>query len=402
MDKYTLYDLAYAFRAAKPWKRIYEQEPFALTLPDGQIGYCCIMGRNGEHRALSLYIGATGFSSLRRLHDMATERTDMLFMDCVQCSIEKRELLREEELDDLRAYCKARGIPFGPTFPQFTRYAPHCVPWPIARTSDWEALEAALTVVIKMCEVLKTSPKEKLGLHDIIITKAGEEYVPTLLSPLEDDGPVTIPLYSIENGDLRISRIELPPYVETAPTPPASFNDLAIRRLKKLRRSGILECEVIRSPNLVQDNPPYLPALLFAVDHTNGLVVHHDMVEGVEYNPDEMLEDFVFGLTASKVYPERIMVRTEETIALLKEFCRRASIRLVKSERLDLLDEAVTTMKDWAENDSTDEIDQMMDALRQMSVDQIRMLPDFILMDLQKMSELLPKDIQDKIRKALG
>lgn len=396
MDKNVILDLAYAFRNAKPWKRIYEQEPFAITLPDGQIGYCCLMGRNGEHMALSLYIGAIGFSALRNLHEMKPDATtaERLTMDCIQCSVEKKEQLSEEELDDLRAYCKVRGIPFAAPFPQFSRYSPNCIPWAITRSSDWEAIITALTIVVKLCEVLESSPKEKLGLRDIIIGKTEDEYVPTLLSPLEDDGPLTIPLYSIQGNDLHINRIPLPPYTEATPQPPTQFNDIAVRRLKKLRRNGILECEIIRLPEPVDGTPPYLPALLMGVDHT--------MADGAEYDPNELLEEFIEGLIESKLYPERIMVRTNETATLLHEFCRRASIRLVNSERLDLLDEAVSSLEDKA-NDNTPggDIDQMLTVLRQMSVEQIRLLPDFIMKDLRQMTDSLPKDIADKIRKAL-
>ena len=70
MDRFSTYDLAYTFKKSKLWQLIREQQIFAVRLPDGQIGYCLIMGQNGEHMALSLHIGAEGFSSYRRLNDM--------------------------------------------------------------------------------------------------------------------------------------------------------------------------------------------------------------------------------------------------------------------------------------------------------------------------------------------
>ena len=70
MDNQSIYDLAYTFKKSKLWQLIREQQIFAVRLPDGQIGYCLIMGQNGEHMALSLHIGAEGFSSYRRLNDM--------------------------------------------------------------------------------------------------------------------------------------------------------------------------------------------------------------------------------------------------------------------------------------------------------------------------------------------
>ena len=67
MTKTHYYDLGYAFRNSKIWKRLYEEELFAVKLPikGNPIGYCCVMGRNGEHMALAVYIGAEGFTSYR-------------------------------------------------------------------------------------------------------------------------------------------------------------------------------------------------------------------------------------------------------------------------------------------------------------------------------------------------
>ncbi|WP_434089188.1 DUF7309 domain-containing protein, partial [Exiguobacterium indicum] len=135
-----MYDLAYTFKKSKLWQLIREQQVFAVRLPDGQIGYCLIMGQNGEHMALSLHIGAEGFSSYRRLNGMdqgPITYEEMLQQDCIQCSIEKRDQLSPEELNELRSYCEDRGIPFRAPFPQFARYKRYCVPWTITDDSDW-------------------------------------------------------------------------------------------------------------------------------------------------------------------------------------------------------------------------------------------------------------------------
>ncbi len=65
-----LYDLALAFRKAKLWKRLYDSEIFAVSLSNGEIGYCCIMGCLGEHFALAVYIGEQGMGSYRRLQEI--------------------------------------------------------------------------------------------------------------------------------------------------------------------------------------------------------------------------------------------------------------------------------------------------------------------------------------------
>ena len=62
-DMKTLYDLAYQFRNEKIRTKVYEEEVFAVAIPDGNTAYCNIMGRNGEHRAVSVHIGAEAFAT---------------------------------------------------------------------------------------------------------------------------------------------------------------------------------------------------------------------------------------------------------------------------------------------------------------------------------------------------
>ena len=114
MDR-ELLDLGYRFRNAKLWKSIYEDELFAVQLRNRQIGYCSLMGRNGEHMALGLYIGSAGFSTYRELISRssrieAQNPAELLTQDCIQCSIEKRDQFSPEEIEELRVFCYASGM----------------------------------------------------------------------------------------------------------------------------------------------------------------------------------------------------------------------------------------------------------------------------------------------------
>ena len=65
-----LYDLALNYRKTKLWKALYDSEFFAVSLSNGQIGYCCVMGFLGEHIALALYIGARSLDRYRLVQKM--------------------------------------------------------------------------------------------------------------------------------------------------------------------------------------------------------------------------------------------------------------------------------------------------------------------------------------------
>mgnify|MGYP006988885849 FL=1 len=46
---------------------MWDDQLFAVKFSDKQIGYCCVMGANGEHTALGVYIGDDGIKSYLRL-----------------------------------------------------------------------------------------------------------------------------------------------------------------------------------------------------------------------------------------------------------------------------------------------------------------------------------------------
>lgn len=415
MNKAHLYDLAYEFRNSKVWKQIFEEELFAVKLPrktaGENIAYCSLMGRSGEHMALAVYIGAEAFTSYRRIAangaDYAPDHmSDLLVQDCIQCSIEQRDQFDPDELDELKAYCKKAGVSFRAPFPQFTRFYPYCVPWEVSRASDWNAMEAALTVINKLAGELKRYRKGALGLRPVAVKLHGEAYASEQLGLFDDPAvdDVTIPLYSIKDGNLVTERIPLPPYTARPLPAPTQFNDIAMAKLMRKKQKGMYECEVIRLPEPVGGKPPYVPAMLLTVDG-DGLVLHPVMSRKPMYDPDEMISEFIYAL--GDAYPKTIKVRTEETKALLEEFCRRAKIRLVETEELDLLDEAVESMMDhmgygYDEEEEGGNINDMIEMLGTMTIEDIRMLPDMILDQMLEAAEFFPPEIVKKIKKARG
>ena len=415
------FDLAYAFRKSKIWKKIDEEEVFAVRLPGGKnspakIGYCVIMGRSGEHLALAVYMGEEGLSALRRALTMEHRSfADMMSQDCIQCSLEGREDMEEEELDALRAYCRQSGEPFRPPYPKYTRYTPYCVPWYIRKQSDWQAIGTALRIVNRMAETVAEKGKSALGLRQVDITLPDPAYGSEQLSILEDlpADEVTVPLYSLEKRELKTERIPLPPCREKRYPAPTRINEIAVARMMKHRQAGEFECEVIRVPGAVEGDPPYFPAMLLTVDE-DGMVRGPMTAEGAEYDPNELLNRLISNLSETD-YPRRILVRTEETRVLLADFCRRAKIRLEVTDELDALDEACESMRDYMsggpdggfdeddpdeEEDGEDLLDDMIGMLDDMPVSEIRKLPPFLLNQLLEMEELLPEEIAAKLRKA--
>ena len=426
MNKAHYLDLAYQFRKSKLWKKIFENELFAVRLPehpnqsgdaDDTIGYCCLMGRYSEHFALAVYIGAGAFSTFRRIAGKTlNEITDsltpdqmeaMLSQDCIQCSLEKKDQFSPQELDELRAYCKASGAPFRTPYPQFIRYRPFCMPWEVTDQSDWKAIETALTVLFKMEETMRKSGKAALGLHPIDVTPNSETYASEQLGLFEEPAniaeDVSIPLFSLVDGALKIERIPLPPFTDSTLSPPPRLNDLAVARIARRRKKGMLECEVMRVQTPIDGNPPYIPAVLFAV-REDGSLIPPAIGTGPIYDTTEMLNSFLENL--SNRYPRTIRVRSEAARVLLTEFCKKAKIQLKVENNLPLIDQAMDEMMDLLNSDEgakmAEELDEMIAMLDAMPLQQLRMLPDDLLDQMLDAEVLLPTGLVKKLRKVRG
>lgn len=420
MDKEILYDLAYAFRDTKLWKQLNEEELFAVKLSEDKnnesIGYCFVMGTNGQHKAVAIYPGLKGFSTFREftatLASESVEAEDVLIQDCIHCSLEQRDQFIPADLAEIKAFCQNTGRPFRAPFPKFTRYSPFCIPWEVTDESDWLALETALRVVQKIAAVIERSGKAALGLRPVLVCADEQAYEPEqmdLFSEPSTEDEVTIPLYSIENDELVIERVPLPPYTPSRIAPPKRVSDKTLEKLKRRKQKGVYECELIRLPEVVDGDPPYFPVMLIAAD-TDGFVLQPSVSKGPMCDPDAMLKDFIKSLNG--MYPKAIKVRTEETKALLEGFCRDANIMIAMTEELEHIDEALDELfdqmlSDDEDDDDLDDIDEddlkdMVAMLAQMSISQIRSMPDFILDQILDVAEYFPPEIIKKVRRAKG
>lgn len=431
MNKSRYFDLAYQFRKSKIWKTVYEQELFAVKLPgyssrkgntEDNIAYCLLMGRGGDHTALAVYIGGEGFSTLRKLvggdfEQMEDPSSLILTQDCIQCSLEKKEQFTREGLEELRGYCKRSGNPFRTPYPQFTRFRPYCVPWEVTEKSDWEAVEAALRVVVELAQQLRKSSKAALGLYPVDLTLHDETNAPYQVGMFDNpkDGAVAIPLFSFEGGKLVSEPVALPPYQETAVSPPPHVNEIAVAKIAKRRKKGALECEIIRVPEPIggesEGEAPYLPAMLLSVQ-SDGQVLRPIFGRGAVYDSTDLLDCFIESMCDE--YPRTIKVRTEETRALLADFCTLAKIRLEVKEHLDLMEEVMGHLEEFlrfGEDESfgedeeigevnDEEMIEMMNLLQSMSIQQLRMMPKSMLEELLEAEEFLPPELVRKLRKA--
>lgn len=107
-----LYDAASVFKQVQPWKWLYDADIICVENPkDKMMGYCSVMGRDGEHFALGVYLGSEGifgFYQLMEHADTIPDHQAVHYQNCLMCSFEDRDLLANED----RKQIKDLGLSF--------------------------------------------------------------------------------------------------------------------------------------------------------------------------------------------------------------------------------------------------------------------------------------------------
>lgn len=390
-----LYTLALQYRKTKLWKTLYDTELFAVRLPDGEIGYCCVMGNNGEHISLAVYVGQEGIDSFRKLlepnPDMSPAQQQAMFFSqcCLQCSFENKDELSPEELKEARDYAKRTGISYRgkKAFPHFLSYRPcHC-PWPINNEQDdaylCEALSAAIMVAIALGEVTK----KQFRFHSCIPCK-GE-------IPLLEKKAV---------GKYEISTISLPePVAEVYPAPKYS-DELTLARLKHIKKAGTWACEVIWLNDAVKGEDgeaPYFPASLMSLDCTSKIMLPMQIVSDYQVNAADLLISFAEMMQSNHCVPRKINARGEQTYSLLCDLAQKLGIVLEEKQNIPDLDEAQLELF-LGDNDAEDLEAQLTELLQLMSTmdsDTLCTMPPELRRELEQLKEsgLLPPELSEKL-----
>ena len=357
-----LYELAFAFRSAKPWDRLYEDELFAVPLPSGETGYCSVMGRAGEHLALAVYPGEQGLRSFQRMQEAesAIDRFElpnplkmqehMFSQLCIQCSLENKDMLQPEELSSARDHAARHGIKFrgSNSFPQFIKYRPAAYPTRVTSEEDIQILCEALRAVLAMNEKLRNaewvvSEKERLGFSDGL---AAARSLP-VLTPGQDG--------------CTWSTGVLPDIMPQTYPQPVLRDELLLTRLKKAKkRNTTWVCDVAMCPQPVQeeeDSAPVFPHILIAADKKTGTVLPPAMVRSYEQEADTLLHKLGEQMLEFCV-PRRIIVTDDRTHTFLEALTDSLGIELVRADADELLEDLESEFADISADGGIYDLDE--------------------------------------------
>lgn len=328
-----LYKLAFAFRKAKLWKSLYDSELFAVALPDGEIGYCCVMGAEGEHMALALYVGSKGLDSFRIIQESGgvdvlrlKSYETMLSQDCLQCAFEGKDMLSEEELSGVRSYTAKHRIALrgAKAFPQFLRYYPASYPWSVSEREDVRRLCTALEAALEVGRQIDSADKAGLGFEE---------------GPAYDR---CVPLLTRSGDGFEWSLHSLPPKQPAEYPEPVMGDDILLARLRKAgKRGGVWACDVVMMPRPIledDESVPTFPYMLLTVVYETEQALPTEVVSDYDSGCETLLRALGRQMLDHGV-PSQIRVVDERTYALLRKLASALRIRLVLENENYLLDE---------------------------------------------------------------
>ena len=396
-----LYDLAFLFRKLKLWNRIPETALYAIRFDDGEIGYCSVMGELGEHLCLCVYLGQSGYASYQFILNGAAvlsfyDQMELIAaQNSLQCAYESKDYLGDEELDELRDYCRRIGknLRGKNACPHFLRFMPGKYPRPIESAEEESKIKLALEASIWL----------NGALDDTDISKMLQELW---------NSPTRIPALVKKDGKWMVEAEPLPAAERIWPAP-VFENEVLAAKIRKLRKSGTWETGTFYLTEAVldeeeDDREPYFPLMLLNVEQKNEMIVCS--VPGSVDTPKLMLQELGEQMVDMKLCPKKILAADDRAYALLSDFCKKAGIRLEREDDLPLYEEAremlysqMEGMDDlaWDEEDMWDDepdgefgeddaenLDQFLSTLMLMRDEELSTMPRELVQMIFRMGDM--------------
>jgi hypothetical protein len=324
----NLYQVAIEFKRIECWNWMWDSDLFGVQNPvSGEIGYCCVMGRLGEHLALAVYLGTEGLKGYLKIQsgEIRPSSPDALHTQkCLMVSFEDRKFLQKKDLQTI----KTLGLEFRGrnSWPLFRSYRPGYYPWYLT-SEEAKFLTLALYQAIDVSLHFKDNPE-------------------MLTPPIENQYLVRLPEKKKDSLSWRDEWLEPHPLEKTEiVAQPLDVN--LLERINKTiaQRQGTWEIDFFYSPEAVKEKEerPYYPYVILWADHHSGLILHFHLA-GSTKGLSKIPEQFMKLAEKIKSLPQEILVKKEETFKLLVPITRRLGIKLRDVERLMALEEAQTSM----------------------------------------------------------
>lgn len=384
-------EAAFRFRSEKLWKKLRENELFAVQLSGGEIGYCCITGGGGEYTALSLYIGDKGICSLDYLfqHPDLDEFNAVLVQNCLQLELCSKSDLPELLIEPLTAYAAEHGIEFKgkKQYPSLLKFQSYFMPHIITEQENFQYLLEALRAAHEVSEKLKLGRKAQLGFRKV---------------------PESMPLLIPENGSYRW---ETAPYPEVKPYsyPRPVIAPERADALKALPQKGKLESVIAFSSEPVfeaQSDRGYFPSSLFSAGTPAKLKGNIECLNDYPSAVNKIMEQFMEKMLKAGTRPAEIITNGECSLAFFSEFCGQCGIKLTLADKLPKVDKLLEQQAPSMQKQTADRVSKlvpMFTIMEQMPEEALRDMPDDLKTVMRSLlgTGVLLKNLEKKLKEIL-
>ena len=308
-----LYEAAVRVKGISPWEWMTEADVFSVQSPEtNDLGFVSVMGRLGEHYAVSLYLGSEGIHGFLDLQARGpiADPDDLIQIPQLQASFEDREQLDKRD----REVIKELGLKFRGrnAWPWFRSYRPSFFPWFL------EAGEVRfLTVALE--QLADVAPRFRED--------------PSLLQPSDGDAYLMrTPRWEGETLLWEDASMDVPPL----DAPPIEV-EMEVSKLEALgrlpMRKAHLEVDFFMFPAPVGDegDRPYFPHMLMVVDAERGMILGSELLtpfpsqEAMRGSVPETIADRLSGM---ELLPQKISVDSDLLFALLQPLAEEAGFEL--------------------------------------------------------------------------
>ncbi|MGN0576671.1 MAG: DUF6930 domain-containing protein [Ruminococcus sp.] len=386
-------EAAYQFRSDKLWKKLNENEIFAVRLSNGETGYCSVMGSLGKFTALTLYIGQEGWNSLVKALQCNTDEINdlksfdfLLSQNCLQTKLSNKSEVPDALIKPVRDYADKHGINLKghKSYPAFCKFKTYIFPDFITQQDDFTFMLEALKASHEVAQELNKSNKVQLSL---------------------DSSIDTIPLLTPDGDKFSWSLKKYPEAVpETFPQPKLN-NDVLTGRIKQLPQQGTWECKCCIFSQPVFDinlKKAVYSSFIVAADTDNGNDFSIDNTGYFPSTAEKMLSEFASAVLEHGSYPCKILTEGKRSMAFFGDFCEKFGIELIEAEKFsvlyDLIDKYIHNPKEPL---NIERFLKMIEELDSMSEHELTELPKMIQEFLCNMigSGILPPQLEKKLKK---
>jgi len=330
-----LYNAAMNFKQEDCWNYMLEHDIFGIQNPEtGEIGYCCVMGGNGEHFALAVYKGTEGLAVLVNLLNGEANATGigaLQMQNCLMASFEDRKLLNKKDHEIIKKLgLKFRGRN---AWPLFRDYTPGFHPWYL-NSKDIRFLTLALEQSVEMSRRMKENPETLTSEDDFIFL-------------------VRVPVNKKDEIIWKDEWLEPPDIVVEVKSVDMVEDPNYRTRFEKImkgrkERKGTWEIGTFYLPEAVREGserPCYPRAILYA-DHNSGMVLSFFMTERIDYQED-FINHFISFLEEIDFLPKGIVATDKMILAQLYPITYELEIELFEASYLDVIEDAQHGMFDF-------------------------------------------------------